>query len=224
VGNSTLTNCIVVNNSASSSVNYFTGDDTFDHCFTSPLPQAGIGNFDLDPLFINPTNDFHLGSNSPCINAGVNSAVTTPTDVDGDPRIQRGTVDAGAYEFKSPGSLISYAWLDMYGLPTDGSADYADPDGDGMNNWQEWRCGTNPTNASSALRLLNPSFDGTNITVNWASVAGVTYFLQRSADTAASWQFVSIATNLPGQSGITAFADTNAPLGGASVYRVGVGP
>ena len=43
----------------------------------------------------------------------------------------------------------SYAWLQQFGLPTDGSLDMVDTDGDGLNNWQEWRCGADPTNASS---------------------------------------------------------------------------
>ena len=47
------------------------------------------------------------------------------------------------------------------------SADFAHGDADGMNNWQEWRCQTDPTNALSALRLLPASPAGTNVTVSW---------------------------------------------------------
>ncbi len=45
-----------------------------------------------------------------------------------------------------------------------------------MNNWQEWICGTCPTNPLSALRLLLPSITSTNATVMWQSVSGVNYF------------------------------------------------
>jgi hypothetical protein len=62
--------------------------------------------------------DLRLGSNSPCINAGNNVYVAGTIDLAGFPRIAGETVDIGAYEFQSPASLISYAWLQQYGLPT----------------------------------------------------------------------------------------------------------
>lgn len=61
-----------------------------------------------DPGFIDPLGpdgqigtgdeDLHLNWNSPAINAGFNSFVTTSLDLDGNMRIQRDTVDIGAYE------------------------------------------------------------------------------------------------------------------------------
>jgi hypothetical protein len=136
-------------------------------------------------------------------------------------RIVGGTVDIGAYEFQSPISIISYAWLQQYNLPTDGSADFADLDGDGLNNLQEWRCGTDPTNPISALRLLVPVRGATNVTVTWQSVAGVNYFLERSTSLAAPSAFTLVATNIDGQPGMTTYIDRNAVWGRVVVLPLG---
>jgi hypothetical protein len=189
------------------------------------LPAGGTGNITNDPVFIDLAGgNLRLQSSSPCINAGNNGYVGTPTDLDGNPRIINGTVDMGAYEFQGSSGLTGFhAWLDQYGLPTDGSADYLDSDGDGMNNWQEWIASTNPTNAASALRLLTPAVAGTNITVSWQSVLGIGYSLQRSTNLSVPGSFFPLATNLPGQAGTTSFTDTNAAGAAPLYYRVGVG-
>jgi hypothetical protein len=44
--------------------------------------------------------------------------------------------------------------------PINSSADFTDLDGDGVNNWQAWCSGTDPTNANLALRLFFPSGRG----------------------------------------------------------------
>jgi hypothetical protein len=220
----TLNNCIAYFNTAPIGANYAYAD-SMNYCCTTPLPTNGIGNIINAPVFVDTNGwaNLRLQSNSPCINAGKNAFAPAGPDLDGNPRIKGGTVDIGAYEFQTPTSIISYAWLQQYGLPTDASADFADPDHDGLNNWQEWVCGTDPTDALSALRLLAPVRTGNNVTVGWQSVAGVNYFLERSTNIARSSAFVRLATNVSGQAGTTIFTDTNAIGAGPFFYRVGVG-
>src|SRR5207244_648682 len=137
--------------------------------FSAPWPNCITNS---DPLFVDAAaGDFHLQTNSPCINAGYNGDVATGTDLDGNPRIAGGTVDIGTYEVQVPASVISYAWLQSYGFPTDGSADYADPDEDGMNNWSEWRARTNPTKQSSSFKILSASPSSSGTSIRWTSVS-----------------------------------------------------
>ena len=219
--NCNLTNCIVYYNTSPSFPNYNPGPATYS-C-TTPLPSSGSGNTTNAPLFVNlTTDDFHLQSTSPCINSGNNAYMTNSTDLDGNPRISGGTVDMGAYEYQNPSSIISYAWLLQYGLATDGTADFSDPDQDGANNYQEWRAGTNPTNAASALLLAKPAASGTNIVVTWQSVINHGYYLQRSTNLDVSPAFQPLATNLVGKAGTTSYTDTAATNAGPYYYRVGV--
>jgi hypothetical protein len=221
VGSCTLYNCIVYYNSATFNPNY-TADCTLDYCCTMPLPNKCVGNISSDPLLVDSKGNLNLQTRSPCINAGNNNFVVTDTDIEGNPRIVSGTVDIGAYEYQGTGSVISYAWLQQYGLPTDGSADFIDPDHDGMNDWQEWVCGTSPTNARSALRLLSatPSHTNANVTLTWQSVIGVNYLLSRFTNL--STPFTLLATNILGQAVTTSYADTNAIGAGPFFYHVGV--
>jgi hypothetical protein len=221
IGSLQLRNCIVFANTASSGSNWWGG--TFNACCTAPAPTNGSGNIVDAPLFVDQAaGNLRLQSNSPCINAGNNASVPSNPDLDGNPRVAGGTVDIGAYEFQAPASVISYAWLQQYGLPTDGTADGIDTDDDQMNSWQEWRAQTDPTNALSVLRMLTLSNDVSSLTVTWQSMSGVNYFLERSGDLGAPPAFSTIQSNLVGQAGSTTFTDTNAIGSGPLFYRVGV--
>ncbi|QQR74002.1 MAG: hypothetical protein IPJ17_21470 [Holophagales bacterium] len=68
-----------------------------------------------DPLFVSG-DDLHLRTHSPMLDAGDNNPVINlVTDLDGNPRIQNGTVDIGAYE-GAVGSLVEVPTLDAIGL------------------------------------------------------------------------------------------------------------
>jgi hypothetical protein len=218
----TLNNCIIYFNTAASGPNFSYG--TLNYCCTTPMPTNGVGNITNAPLFVDQAGgNLRLQSNSPCINSGNNTyALSLATDLDSNPRIKGGTVDMGAYEFQTPASVLSYAWAQQYGLPTDGSADYLDPDGDRLNNWQECQAGTIPTNVLSVLRLSNLARNGSVWVVTWQSVTNRTYFVERSTNLNAQSDFSTLQSNIAGQAGTTDYTDTNAIGAGPFFYRVGV--
>jgi hypothetical protein len=218
---SSLNNCIDIFNTATEGANYW--NSSLNYCCTTPRPTSGLGNITSDPLFADYAGgNLRLQSNSPCINSGLNAYAPAGPDLDGNPRIAGGTVDLGAYEFQSPGSTISYAWLQQYGLVPDASVDSTDSDGDGLNNWQEWIAGTVPTNALSTLRLLDPIKAVLGLTVSWQSVSNRTYFLERATNLVAAPPFSLLTSNIAGQAGTTSYTDTSAVGAERWFYRVGV--
>ena len=166
--NCTLNNCIGYSN-----ISYFGSSYTDNYAHN--LPTTVSHCWFSDPLFVDyAAGNLRLQSNSPCINTGNNSYATTATDLDGNSRIAGGTVDIGAFEFQTPVSMISYAWLQQYGLPVNASTDTADPDGDAVDNYHEWLAGTNPTNALSSPAQLTIAPSGvlpSGIILTWSTNA-----------------------------------------------------
>jgi hypothetical protein len=98
-GSSTIKNCIVWNNRYLNGVlgNYTTSPTGKE--YNCGYPLKGVGSISDDPLLVSDFGDGRFRSElSPCIDAGNNSYAVGDYDIDGNPRIQNGTVDMGAYE------------------------------------------------------------------------------------------------------------------------------
>ena len=213
----TQRNCIIYYNQAPAYQNY--SDGLMRYCCTTPQFN-GNGNITNAPLFVDQAGgNLRLQSASRCINAGTNSYVVGSTDLDGRPRIVGGRVDMGAYEYQGPGMSEFIGWLQQYGLPTDGSADHTDADFDGMNNWQEWVAGTDPTNSASLLQLLSPVVAPPALLLRWNSDANHTYFIERATGLGSILAFSLLQSDITGEAGTTTFTDTI--WDGAAFYRVG---
>jgi hypothetical protein len=108
---------------------------------------GGIGNITTDPKFVNPAGaDYHLQSDSPCIDAGNVYYLygDRVVDIDGECRIAGASVDMGSDEYgsslDSDGDLLSDGAEATHGS----DANNSDTDSDGLQDGVEVLRGTNP--------------------------------------------------------------------------------
>jgi len=107
----TIHNCIIWGNTAPSGPQIHESSAPMYSCIQN-WTGGGEGNIALDPKFVDPDgpdndlatyddNDYWLSPDSPCIDKGKNGGwMTDAVDLDGNPRIRKGTVDMGAYEYR----------------------------------------------------------------------------------------------------------------------------
>jgi len=119
---------------------------------TLPMSSLGTGNITNNPIFLNPSiDDYHLTTNSPCINTGTNQTwMTNAFDLDGSNRIIDGIGDMGAYEADpnhdaDSDGLPDWWELQYFGNITNANQN-ADPNYDGRSLLQDYQSGSNPTN------------------------------------------------------------------------------
>lgn len=117
------------------------------------------------------------------------------------------------------GDGLADDWEQQYFGSTTGAITNADADGDGFSNLQEFLAGTDPTNATSALRITAVSPTDPDIVINYDAVANKRYELQFTEDLLTS-NWTGIATNTVLATGSAQFTDAGAASFSNRFYRV----
>ncbi|MHC1768185.1 MAG: thrombospondin type 3 repeat-containing protein [Verrucomicrobiia bacterium] len=134
-------------------------------------------------------------------------------------RIERVDLQLSAVFADSDGDGLPDAWErqylhDMRFGPND------DVDKDGLSNLAEYKAGTNPNDANSCFAFINiePETRG-GILVEWSSVEGKSYLLQRSSNLA---NFSTIESHIPATAPLNSYRDATALGAGPFFYRLQV--
>lgn len=153
-----IINCIVWGNASTDAQNKQIHDspDPMYSCVQG-WSQTTHGNINLNPKFAGSGN-YHLASNSPCIDAG-NSYylnLATNSDIDGQCRIAGGAADIGADEYASQADADNDLLIDAQEAGLGCRGDRADSDGDGLIDGAEVLRRTNPAVFDAPVGMTMP--------------------------------------------------------------------
>jgi hypothetical protein len=205
-----------------------------------PFDTRQIGNVTLaDPATVG-INSFALKSASPptyALTPTINGALATVRSIDGAPA-SSGNFPVGGFTSATRGRVIRVdlgivpvgnnydAWAAAhFGSATaPQAARTADPDGDGFDNAAEFAAGTDPNDASSALRILRLTVqtDPPGAVLTWQSTSDHSYLVETATDPEGPWAGAGVAVPSAG-----AATQVTIDLSGGSTnlfYRVRLAP
>jgi hypothetical protein len=208
---STANNCIVWYNTAPRGTDLFAFTA---HNTCSPDLAHGVdGNITNSPSFI---SNYHLQTNSLCINWGGNVYVSSSIDLDSNPRIVENHVDMGCYEYQGSigldGDLDGNGYLDVWEREYfDGHVNpNANTDGDSQSDGDEYVTGTNPLDLTDFFQIHSATQSENHFTVYFNSFTNRQYQLFSNTNlTEDIWNPVSGAGIRLGTGGMDSMTDTN---------------
>jgi len=144
-----------------------------------------------------------------------------------------GSMDRGRIERLDLTVHIPIADVDRDGLPDDWETVYcgcvtccdpeADVDGAGLAMWEEYHAGTDPNDPQSAFRFIRYDVHlAGGFQVEWSSMAGRAYVLERSAALANDW--VVVRSDVAATPPQNLYHDTTATGAGPYFYRLRLSP
>jgi len=131
---------------------------------------------------------------------------------------------AVAYSLVIPGDTNGLPdWWELQYFGTTGVDPNADPDGDGFSNWQEYTADTDPTDASSFLRITGVVRESGGVRVNWQGGIEARQFLQRSSGLGGTNLWINLLTTNPPTPITNSYLDLSNPgTNSANFYRIRV--
>ncbi len=155
-----IINCIIWGNFASSEGSQIHKSKNPLYSCVQGWSGAGRGNITAGPVFVAPANgDYHLRSDSPCIDEGNAYYLYQEylADIDGECRLAGGSVDMGCDEYGSSPDSDSDLLADIDEAIYGSDPDNPDTDGDGLKDGAEVLRGTDPAISNTPTGISIPA-------------------------------------------------------------------